>query len=39
MVNDPTAKAVMEDSNISIEKAKEIAGSIASITLYGIKPS
>jgi len=39
MSNDPTAKAVMESSGISSEKAKEIANSAASIKVYGIKPS
>jgi len=39
MTNDPTAKAVMEDSGMSFEKVKEIANSAASIKVYGIKPS
>ena len=39
MINDPTAKAVMENSGIPVEKVKEIANSIASIKVYGTKPS
>lgn len=39
MSNDPTAKAVMENSGISVEKVKEIANSAASIKVYGTKPS
>ena len=39
MSNDPTAKAVMENSGISFEKVKEIANSAASIKVYGTKPS
>lgn len=37
MVDEPTIKATMEDLKISPEKAKEFAGSIASVTVYGIK--
>lgn len=38
MSNDPTAKAVM-NSNIPVEKAKEIAKSVASVKVHGIKPA
>ena len=38
MVNDPTAKAVMEKSEIPIKKVKEIADSVASVKVYGVKP-
>ncbi|HIE18626.1 TPA: arsenite methyltransferase [Candidatus Bathyarchaeota archaeon] len=38
MVNDPTAKAVMENSDISIESIKNIVHSVVSIKVYGIKP-
>ena len=39
MVNDPTAKTIMENSNLSVENVKEVANSVASIKVYGIKPS
>jgi len=39
MSNDPTARAVMEDSGLSVEKVKEIGNSAASIKVYGTKPS
>ena len=38
MLNDPTAKAVIENMKLSSEKARGLAGSIASIKVYGIKP-
>jgi len=38
MVNDPTVKAVMKNSNIPVKKVKEIANSVTSIKVYGIKP-
>jgi len=38
MVNDPTAKALMENSNIPVEKVKEIASSVLSIKVHGIRP-
>ncbi len=38
MANDPTAKAVMESSNIPVEKVREIAVSVASVKVYGVKP-
>jgi len=38
MINDPTAKSIMKNSNISVEKAKEVANSVASIKVYGVKP-
>jgi arsenite methyltransferase len=39
MLDDPTAKAVIENLKLSSEKVKELAGSIASIKVYGIKPT
>jgi len=39
MINDPTAKAIIENSNIPIKKVKEIGDSILSIKVHGIKPS
>jgi SAM-dependent methyltransferase len=39
MTNDPVTKAVFENLKISPEKAKEIAGSVISIKVHGIKPT
>lgn len=38
MTNDPTAKAVIKKSKTLREKAEEIANSVASIRVYGVKP-
>jgi len=38
MVNDPTAKAVMRDSSVSVEDVGEIANAVESIKVYGVKP-
>jgi len=38
VVGDPTAKVVMKKSKISTKKARELAESIASIKVHGIKP-
>jgi len=38
MVNDPTAKAIMATLEILPEEVKEIAGSVISIKVYGVKP-
>jgi len=38
LVNDPTAKFIMENSNVSIEKVREIANSVVSIKVHGMKP-
>ena len=38
MINDPTAKSIIKNSNISVEKAKGVANSVASIKVYGVKP-
>lgn len=38
VIDDPSAKAMMEDFDISLEETKEYASSIASIKVYGIKP-
>jgi SAM-dependent methyltransferase len=36
--NDPVTKAVIENLKISPEKAKEVAGSVISIKVHGVKP-
>jgi len=38
MVNDPTAKAIVENVNISPDKVKEVASSVTSIKIYAVKP-
>ncbi|MHC1623719.1 MAG: arsenite methyltransferase [Candidatus Methanospirareceae archaeon] len=38
MANDPTAKAIIADLKIPVEKAKEVAGSVRSIKVRGVKP-
>jgi hypothetical protein len=38
MANDPTAKAIIENLNISPEKVNEVASSVVSIKVQGIKP-
>ncbi len=38
MANDPTAKAIIADLKIPVEKAKEVAGSVTSIKVRGVKP-
>ncbi len=38
MTNDPVTKAVIENLKISPEKAKEVAGSVISIKVHGVKP-
>jgi arsenite methyltransferase len=37
IANDPTAKAIIEDLEMPIEKAKEVTGSVASIKVRGVK--
>jgi SAM-dependent methyltransferase len=39
MANDPTAKAITENLKIPHEKVKEIASSVISLKVYGIKPN
>jgi arsenite methyltransferase len=39
IVNNPAAKEVIQNSKIPSEKVKEVASSIMSIKVYGIKPS
>ncbi len=39
MANDPTAKAIVENLKIPPEKVKEIANSVMSIKVYGVKPN
>ena len=38
MANDPIAKAIIADWKINVEKAKEVAGSVRSIKVRGVKP-
>jgi arsenite methyltransferase len=38
MINDPTVKAMIEESRLPPEKIEEIAGSVVSIKVYGVKP-
>jgi ubiquinone/menaquinone biosynthesis C-methylase UbiE len=38
MANDQTAQAIIEDFEIPPEKAKEVANSVVSIKVYGVKP-
>lgn len=39
IANDPTAKEIIENFNIPLEKAKEVARSIASIKVHSTKPN
>jgi ubiquinone/menaquinone biosynthesis C-methylase UbiE len=39
LVNDPLAKAVIEEAKITAEEVKEVAGSVISITVSGVKPA
>jgi len=39
MANDPTAKAIIENLEIPPEEVEEIASSVLSIKVYGVKPS
>lgn len=39
MANDPTAQAIIESSGISSEKVTEVAASVVSIKVEGVKPS
>lgn len=39
MANDPTAKAIMDNLNISIEKLNDVIDSVASVRVYAIKPN
>ncbi len=39
MANDPTAKALIENLKIPLEKVKEVASSVISIKVNGVKPS
>jgi 3,4-dihydroxy-2-butanone 4-phosphate synthase len=38
MANDPTAQAIVKNSEIPAEKIKEIANTVASVKVYGAKP-
>ncbi|MDH3770143.1 MAG: hypothetical protein OET79_04020, partial [Nitrospirota bacterium] len=37
LINDPTAKAIIEDARITTEEAKKIAGTIVSLKVEGYK--
>jgi len=39
IVNDPTVKAIIEKTGLPPEKVAEIAGSVVSIKVYGLKPA
>jgi len=39
MANDSTAKAIIENAKIPPEKVKEVASSVMSIKVYGVKPN
>ena len=39
IANDPTAKAIIENLKIPLEKVKEVASSVVSIKVYGVKPN
>jgi len=39
MANDPTAKAVIENLKIPPQKVEEVASSVISIKVYGVKPN
>jgi len=38
IIDDPTGKAVLKDLSLSSESIKELASSVASVKIYGIKP-
>jgi SAM-dependent methyltransferase len=38
MVNDPTAKALIKKSKVSVEKVKDLANSVVSVKVCGVKP-
>ncbi len=39
MANDPTAKALIETLNIPLEEVREVASSVISIKVDGVKPN
>jgi hypothetical protein len=39
MANDPTAKAIIGNSKIPLEEVEEVASSVISIKVYGVKPN
>jgi len=39
IVNDPTVKAIIEKTGLLPEKVTDIAGSVVSIKVYGVKPA
>ncbi len=38
IANDPTAQAIMEDLNISLEEAEALMQSVISAKVYAVKP-
>lgn len=39
LANDPTAKAILEDSSLTIEEVREIASSVVSLRISAVKPT
>jgi len=39
MINDPTAKTIIKSSGIPLAEVNDVAGSVKSIKVYGIKPN
>lgn len=39
MVNDPTAKAIIENLKVPTKNLNEVANSVVSIKVYGVKPN
>jgi hypothetical protein len=39
MADDPTVKSIIKNLNLSSDKIEEIAGSVASIKVYAVKPN
>ncbi len=38
VLNDPTAKELIEKFNIPVEKVEDVVNSIQSISVFGVKP-
>ena len=38
LINDPTVKTIVENLRIPIEQMREVAGSVVSIKVHGVKP-
>jgi hypothetical protein len=39
MANDPTAKGIIDNLGVALDEMKEVANSVASIKVFGVKPS